>query len=103
MKSKFGDREEIKDIYQDAVIVLRENVNKPGWELTCTIQTYLNSICYYQGLTVFGKPKISPGSEDDIEEITDWFLPMEESLNAERVRIILSILNDKRENHGDML
>lgn len=95
MKSKFGEREELMDIYHNAVIVFRENVNKPEWQLTCRIQTFLNSICFHQGLTAFGKPKISLGPDDDIEKITDWFPPMEESLNAERVRIIVSILNDK--------
>jgi RNA polymerase sigma factor (sigma-70 family) len=95
MRSKFGDREEIQDIYQDAVIVLRENVNKPDWELTCSIQTYLNSVCYYQGLTAFKNARKKVEPEDEIIEILDWLQPMEESLNDERKKLIVSILEDK--------
>lgn len=95
MKSKFGEREELMDIYHNAVIVFRENVNKPEWQLRCRIQTFLNSVCFHQGLTAFGKHEKKLVPEDDAEEITDWLLPMEESLNTERVRIIVSILNNK--------
>lgn len=95
MRSKFGEREEIKDIYQNAMIVFREKVNDPAWELKCSIQTYLNSICFHQGLTAFGKPRIPLEPGDDAEEITDWLLPLEETLNTERVKVIVSILNDK--------
>lgn len=45
MKSMYDNRDEVKDIYQDAVIVFYENAIKPGFNLTCSIQTYLNSIC----------------------------------------------------------
>jgi hypothetical protein len=95
MKSKFGDREEIRDVYQNAVIVLREKANNPEWELTCRIQTYLNSICFHQGLTAFGKPRVTLVPEDDIKEIPEWYLPMEETLNADRVKVIVGVLNDK--------
>ena len=95
MKSKFGELEEIKDIYHNAVIVLSENAKKPGWQLTSKIQTFLISICYHQGLTELGRPKSSLGPEDDVEDITEGYLPMEESLNTERVRVALLILNDR--------
>ncbi len=96
MRSKFGEREEIKDIYQNAMIVFRENINKPGWGLKCSIQTYLNSICFHQGLTAFGKSRITLEPGDDVEEISDWCIPMEETLNTERVKVIVNILNDKK-------
>lgn len=96
MRSKFGEREEIRDIYQNAMIVFREKVNNPVWELTCSIQTYLNSVCFHQGLTAFGRSRVSLEPGDDAEEITDWLLPMEETLNTERIKVIISILNDKK-------
>jgi DNA-directed RNA polymerase specialized sigma24 family protein len=48
------DHEVIQDVYQDAVIVLLENVKKPDFQLSCSIQTYLNSICRNQLLTSRG-------------------------------------------------
>jgi DNA-directed RNA polymerase specialized sigma24 family protein len=53
MKRKHQDFEAIKDIYQDAIIVLYENTRNPKFELTCSIQTYLNSICRNQLLTKY--------------------------------------------------
>lgn len=39
--------EELLDIFQDAVIVFYENVvNKPDFQLTASVKTYLSSICY---------------------------------------------------------
>jgi len=52
MKSMYKDEDEIKDIFQDALIVLYENINKSGFNLTCSIQTYLNSICRNQVLGI---------------------------------------------------
>ncbi len=40
--------EQFLDIYQDAVIVLFEKTRDPSFSLTCTVRTYLISICKYQ-------------------------------------------------------
>lgn len=40
MKSMYNDYGEIKDIFQDAVIVFYENLNTDGFTLTCSMQTY---------------------------------------------------------------
>jgi RNA polymerase sigma factor (sigma-70 family) len=39
-----GSEELAQDIYQEAVIVLYENAQKPGFELSCQVQTYLYSV-----------------------------------------------------------
>jgi RNA polymerase sigma factor (sigma-70 family) len=39
-----GLAEEAKDIYQEAFIVLYENLQQPTFELTCKIKTYLYSV-----------------------------------------------------------
>lgn len=94
MRKIFGERKEIVDIYQDAVLILIENIHKPGWSLTCSIQTYLNTVCRNQGLTKFGKNKISYNLDEISEQVSDTSLPFEESINDERIRIIVEILNN---------
>ena len=67
--------EEIQDVYQDAVIVLYENSRRPDFQLTASIQTYLNSICRNQLLTKHrnnSKMHLVEISEYD-SKITDWF------------------------------
>lgn len=78
MNSMFDDRDEIKDIYQDAVIVFYEKAITPEFQLTCSIQTYLNSICRNQVLVRLAKLKKNVsasmiGNEGFLENLTDWF------------------------------
>jgi RNA polymerase sigma factor (sigma-70 family) len=69
------DYEEIQDVYQDAVLVLYENVKRPEFQLTASVQTYLNSICRNQLLTKHRKnSKMHLVAIDDYDaQITDWF------------------------------
>ncbi|MDO9000448.1 MAG: sigma-70 family RNA polymerase sigma factor [Bacteroidota bacterium] len=39
-----GTQEAAQDIYQETIIVLYENVQKPNFELNCQLQTYIYSI-----------------------------------------------------------
>jgi RNA polymerase sigma factor (sigma-70 family) len=39
-----GTEEAARDIYQEAIIVLYENAQKPSFELSCQLQTYIYSI-----------------------------------------------------------
>jgi len=95
MKSKYYDHEEIQDIFQDAVIVLYEKVQHSDFELTCSIQTYLNSICRNQIFIRLKKAgKFVQGDEetdDSSNSFLDWF---EESdgVNHDRVKIIQRVL-----------
>ena len=42
--SNSGSSEEAADVYQETVIVLYENVQKPNFELNCQLQTYIYSV-----------------------------------------------------------
>ena len=95
MKSKFEDDEEIKDIFQDAIIVFIENVRNKNLKLKKTsIQTYLNSVCFNQLKIRFNaknKPILSGGDEEIYNnyksDITDWLSEMDSEKN-ERLAII---------------
>ena len=102
MKSMYDEYDEIKDIFQDAVIVLYENVNKPGFSLTCSIQTYLNSICRNQILKRINFSKryeIQSSQENNefLESITDW-LDEVTVLNSERIIAMQSVLKEMKNN-----
>ena len=95
MKSKFEDEEEIKDIFQDAIIVFIENVRNKNLKLEKTsIQTYLNSVCFNQlkiRFNIKNKPFLS-GDDEKLynnykSDITDWLSEMD-SEKKERLEII---------------
>lgn len=68
-------KELIEDVYQDAVLVLLEKSRNPEFELTSSVQTYLNSICRNQLLSIYRRPGpiLIPEPSDFDESIIDWF------------------------------
>lgn len=101
MKSMYNEYDEIKDIFQDAVIVFYENLNTDGFTLTCSMQTYLNSICRNQILKRinFSKRydvKTADDKSEFLENITDWFDDGME-VNNERINVMKDILKDMKE------
>ena len=83
MKKISNDPELNQDIFHDALLVFYEKVNKLDYkELTCSIQTFLNSICWNQILIRFKKnSKQSEYSEEYDERIDDWFEPDDSEKN----------------------
>lgn len=102
MNSMFDDRNEIKDIYQDAVIVFYEKAISSEFNLTCSIQTYLNSICRNQVLVRLAKMKKNASAslmDNDgfLENLTDWFDDSHLVTN-ERVATLKGILAEMKES-----
>lgn len=102
MNSMFDDRDEIKDIYQDAVIVFYEKAITPDFNLTCSIQTYLNSICRNQILGRLAKMKKTTstsmmGNEGFLENLTDWF-DDSHLVSNDRVAALKVILTEMKES-----
>ena len=58
--------DDLHDIYQDAIIILYEKIVAGNFELTSSIQTYLNSVCRFQLLNKFRSDKKTINQEDDI-------------------------------------
>lgn len=86
MSSMYHDANEILDIYQDAILVLYEKSTDPEFILTCSIQTYINSICRNQILMrLKGSAKIIFPSYDQGEEFDDmqkdWIEPIDDENN----------------------
>lgn len=98
MRQMNGDEDVIVDIYQDAIIVLYEKSKKQDFELTCSIQTYLNSICRNQLLKKFKETsKFLNHSDEFMPEITDWHQDENDELNDSRFSAIQKGLNKLKE------
>ena len=71
------DEDTLLDIYQDAIIVLYEKAQNADFVLTCSIQTYLNSICRNQVLVRIGSKNkainVDISDSEFDEDIIDWF------------------------------
>jgi len=72
----------MSDLYQDAMILLYQKSKDPNFVLTCTIQTYINSVCRNQLLNRFKHNSRFINKGDDFDpEVTDWH---EDSLSDEK-------------------
>jgi RNA polymerase sigma factor (sigma-70 family) len=83
LRKMYNDDDLLKDIYQDATIVLYENAKKSNFKLTCSIQTYLNSICRNRLLSLRRNKVNTLVNADDFDpNISDWFV--EEKYDEEK-------------------
>jgi RNA polymerase sigma factor (sigma-70 family) len=75
LKKNGADHEIALDIFQDSMIIFYEKAIGSHFELKCSIQTYLNSICRNKWLNTIRDTKEIVVSEDFSfeENITDWF------------------------------
>jgi RNA polymerase sigma factor (sigma-70 family) len=74
-----GTEEAAQDIYQETVIVLYENAQKPGFTLNCQLQTYIYSVAkrlWLKQLKKNGKTFLL--KEDDEHEVADVSSDMQE-------------------------
>lgn len=102
MRKMNGDEAVILDIYQDAVIILYEKSKLADFKLSCSIQTYLNSICRNQLLNRFkDSSRFISNSDDFSEDITDWFSEDSSDLNNERISALQNGLNKLKETGGN--
>ena len=75
--------------------VLYEKINTPGFELTCSIQTYLNTVCRNQILKRLNhskRYKIEGSDENNnvLDNITDTLEEFDD-LNNERVKVMKDV------------
>lgn len=79
-----GTQEAAQDIYQETIIVLYENVQKPNFELNCQLQTYIFSIAKRLWLKQLKKSsKTFLFKEDGENELVDVSEEITEHLNKE--------------------
>ncbi len=68
-----GTEDEARDIYQESIIVLYKNAQKPDFVLNCALQTYIFSVARRLWLKQLGKNAqlYRINREDEEEEFTD--------------------------------
>lgn len=98
---------ELEDILHDAILVLYEKIVNSEFVLTCSIQTYLNSVCRNQLFNKFGNNRFAELEEnqdfDDEEEnsnsfksnIADCLEEIEDSKEAQFIAIEKALLSIK--------
>jgi RNA polymerase sigma factor (sigma-70 family) len=102
MKSMYKDHMEVEDIYHDAVMAFYEKVNAPGFQLTCSVQTYLNSICRNQILKRINhsnRYKIieTEGKDGPLESINDTLTDLND-VNSERIQVMKQVLEQMKDS-----
>jgi RNA polymerase sigma factor (sigma-70 family) len=94
------DEHTLTDIYQNALVVLLEKSRDPEFELTCNVQTYLNSICRNQLLNKKKSGDSMMNNSDEFDEnIIDW-LESFDNVKEERLRLIENKLNQLKTDGG---
>jgi hypothetical protein len=62
---------ELDDVFHDAILVLYEKIVGGNFELTSSLQTYLNSVCRFQLLNKLGKERLHSDYEDNTDAADD--------------------------------
>ncbi|RTZ05703.1 RNA polymerase sigma factor [Flavobacterium sp. GSP6] len=62
---------ELDDVFHDAILVLYEKIIKGNFELTASLQIYLNSVCYYQLLNKINANKKDASYDDNFSKDDD--------------------------------
>src|SRR5690349_20099021 len=65
--SNSGTEQEAKDIYQESIIVMYENLQIPGFQLTCRIKTYIYSVSRRLWLKKLAEKSRYVGKIEDFE------------------------------------
>jgi RNA polymerase sigma factor (sigma-70 family) len=99
MRQMIDDIDEIMDVYQEAVIVLYQKSRNPEFRLTCSVQTYINSICRNQILKKFPNSRKLVRTDEFEEEITDWFEEYDEQKEI-KLSILESALKEMESAKG---
>lgn len=100
MRKMISDDDVIQDIYHDAIITLYEKILSGDFQLTSSLQTYLNSICRNQILTRFKKIKIHVTHHEEYDEsVKDWLQDDGEEIKENKMNAITRAL-EKLKNAG---
>lgn len=79
-----GGSDAARDVYQETIIVLYENVQKPGFELKCQLQTYIYSVARRLWLKQLRKQgKTFLFKEEEENEVADVTTELNEHLEKE--------------------
>ena len=96
MRKMYRDDEIIKDIYQNASIVLLEKSRDKDFQLTCSVSTFLTSICRNQLLKHLGSRANNYSTSDMDLKYTEWYED-EEVEDVNKLEIMKRALKELKE------
>lgn len=94
-----GTADEAKDIYQEAFIILYENLHTPDFKLTCKIKTYLYSVCRRLWLKRFAFKTKYYGELNDSEEFV--MIDDGETAVAEENELKFNVMDEALQKLGE--
>jgi RNA polymerase sigma factor (sigma-70 family) len=107
LKQFTTDEAYIADLYQDAVIVLLERVRDPYFQLTCSVRTYLISICRNQLFKRAGRQPEIVKIEGETTNYNDWLINEEEiernKMQLDRLDAMLKIFQERSKQCYELL
>lgn len=66
-----GKEEDVSDVFQDGLVILYEKLNTPGFVLTCSLKTFIYSVCRLVWLKRLREQNRMPSSINDVEKVED--------------------------------
>ncbi len=96
--SNNGTEQEAKDIYQEGIIVLYENLQIPHFVLSCKIKTYIYSVCRRLWLKKLAEKSKYVGKIEDFES----FIPfVKEDADIEEKDLQFKVMKQAMEQLGE--
>lgn len=78
-----GNDHDVKDIFQEAMLLIFQKITGPGLELTCRFSTYMYSVCRFLWLQELEKRAGHPSGSEYIELVTEEKRPDDRKQAAE--------------------
>jgi RNA polymerase sigma factor (sigma-70 family) len=66
-----GKEEDVSDVFQDGLVILYEKLNTPGFVLTCSLKTFIYSVCRLIWLKKLREQNRMPSSINEVEKVED--------------------------------
>jgi RNA polymerase sigma factor (sigma-70 family) len=74
IRKNSGSDEDAQEIYQEAMLVVYEKLNQPAFQLSCSLKTYIYSVCRNMWMYQLRKNEQTEARFQDFEQ----FLPIEQ-------------------------
>lgn len=92
-----GSDEDAQEIYQEAMLVVYDKLQKPDFKLSCSLKTYIYSVCRNMWMYQLRKTEQNQARFSDFEQ----FIPVEEDIAGENPEYeailgeVMNLIDDK--------
>lgn len=97
--SKGGSKQDAKDIFQDALVIFCEKAEKPSFQLTSSVGTYLYSVCRFLWKDELNKRNRQAEKIKDYKEEVklhqEWMEELEDESKLKKLEELLSQIGQR--------